>query len=65
MKINALLPGFLFAASFALAAGAPRIEISDKNWNAGAVAPGATVRHSFTVKNTGDAPLTILNVKPG
>ena len=65
MKINSLLPGFLFAASFALAAGGPKIEIVEKNWNAGGVAPGATIHHSFTVKNTGDAPLTIQNVKPG
>ena len=65
MKINALLPGLLLAASLSLTAGAPKLEIAEKNWNAGAVAPGATIHHSFTVKNSGDAPLTILNVKPG
>ena len=65
MKINALIPGMLLAASLSLTAGAPKIEIAVKNWDAGTVAPGATIRHSFTVKNTGDAPLTIQNVKPG
>ena len=65
MKINSLIPGLLFMVSLSLTAGAPKIEIAVKNWDAGTVAPGATIRHSFTVKNTGDAPLTIQNVKPG
>lgn len=43
----------------------PRIAVDDAEYNAGEVYEGATVSHSFKVKNTGTAELTIKDVKAG
>lgn len=43
----------------------PRITFDDTKYDAGVVFEGAKVTHSFTVKNTGTAELTIERVKVG
>jgi len=43
----------------------PRISFDSKVYDAGDVWEGESVTHSFTVKNTGTAELTIKKVKPG
>ena len=43
----------------------PKISFDATTYDAGEVWEGETVSHSFTVKNTGTAVLTIQNVKPG
>jgi len=43
----------------------PAISFDSNQFDAGEVWEGDIVTHSFTVKNTGKAELTISNVKPG
>ena len=45
--------------------GHPKITFDSTSYNAGEVWEGDTVVHTFTVKNTGTAELTIAKVKPG
>ena len=63
-----LVPGTLVAQDAAKptapAAGGPKLEIGETTFNAGSVAKGDPVQHDFEVKNTGNADLLILEVKP-
>lgn len=43
----------------------PTISFDNTTYDAGEVWEGDTVSHTFAVKNTGTAVLTIKNVKPG
>ncbi len=43
----------------------PTVVIDNKIFDAGKVLKGETVKHVFTVKNTGNANLLIEDVKPG
>jgi Protein of unknown function (DUF1573) len=44
--------------------GGPRVEIAQMHLETGTVDPGTKVPFDFVVRNTGSAPLEILNVKP-
>lgn len=59
-----LLGGLLLSASDKPAPG-PRAVVDVPSFDAGQVPASQPVRHTFKVKNTGDAPLTIKNVQPG
>jgi len=59
-----LLGGVLLGATDKPSPG-PRAAIDVTSFDAGQVLATQPVRHTFTVKNTGDAPLTIKDVKPG
>jgi hypothetical protein len=62
----AALAGFLAAAGAASAQEAkPRQQVPVKDYNAGVVQKGAKVEYAFVIKNTGKAPLQILEAKPG
>lgn len=43
----------------------PRAEVPVASFDAGPVPASQPVRHDYVIKNTGDAPLTIKDVKPG
>ena len=45
--------------------GRPVIVIKERVFNAGKIHQGETISHDFKVRNEGDAPLKIDNVKPG
>jgi hypothetical protein len=60
------------AGAFFVAAGlagaqepAPKMEIPVKDYSAGVVQKGQKVEYAFVIKNTGKAPLQILEAKPG
>jgi hypothetical protein len=55
--------GFALALSPALAAAAPQLGIEEPTADFGSVEQGTPVSHVFHLKNTGDAPLHISNVK--
>jgi hypothetical protein len=61
----------LLSAAFLLRAGdpppaaAPRAEVPVASFDAGTVLASQPVRHDYVIKNTGSAPLTIKDVKPG
>ena len=63
---RALLAASLFALLTALPAAAqsPKMAIAETTFDAGDVAKGSVIEHDFVVKNTGDADLLILSVKP-
>ena len=54
----------LLALSPDPAGAAPALEIEAATFDAGSVDRGTLVRHAFTLRNTGDAPLSI-HAKPG
>ena len=64
--LTALLMGLLAAhAAFAqTAAPAPKLVIASNEHNLGEVKRGAEAKHTFTVKNEGQADLEIRNVAP-
>jgi hypothetical protein len=64
---GALLIALLGASSFIKAEEkkSPHLVISSPGYDAGTVGEGETISHTFEVKNTGDAELRILSVKPG
>jgi len=68
MKRFSLLVFFLLlvvAVSFGQG-GKPKMVINEPVYNAGEVIKtGPPIEHTFIVKNTGDANLNILEVKPG
>ena len=43
----------------------PHLVITSPEYDAGRVGEGETISHAFEVKNTGEAELRILSVKPG
>jgi|GEM_PF-3009069 len=43
----------------------PRLEVSESTHDAGPARAGTSVRHEFIVRNTGEADLKILRIKPG
>jgi hypothetical protein len=45
--------------------GTPRISFSEDTHDFGNVARGAKLTHNFKVRNTGDAPLKIIDAKGG
>ena len=59
-----LLSGLLLRAADQPAQG-PRAVVDVPSFDAGQVLATQPVRHSYAVKNTGDTPLTIKDVKPG
>ena len=59
-----LLSGLLLGATDKPSPG-PRAVVDVPSFDAGQVLASQPVRHTFPVKNTGDAPLTIKDVKPG
>ena len=71
ITLKTLLPVTLFACGASLLAGGklapvgPRAEVPVMAFDAGKVPASQPVRHSYAIKNTGDAPLTIKDVKPG
>jgi hypothetical protein len=44
-------------------ATAPKIEFDEKLFDFGIISQGDTIRHTFTFKNTGTAPLKILSAR--
>ncbi len=44
---------------------APAVEIAEPEYDFGEIDEGGQVVHTFKVKNSGDAELKILNVRPG
>jgi uncharacterized protein YgiM (DUF1202 family) len=46
------------------AAQAPKLVVTETTFDAGAVPKGEVIEHDFVVKNSGDADLLILSVKP-
>lgn len=59
-----VLAGLLLAAAPAQAADQPKIKIPVREFDAGIISKGDKVNHTFTVKNTGSAALSISQVKP-
>jgi len=55
------LLGSLFVATSALAA--PELTVEQGAYNFGTVAQGKKVQHTFTIRNTGDSPLQIRQLK--
>ena len=53
-----------FAQTAAPTAAAPKLVIASNEHNLGEVKRGAEARHTFTVKNEGQADLEIRNVAP-
>lgn len=51
--------------SWTQAAVGPKMVIEEKLFNAMQVKEGDVIRHTFTVRNTGDQPLKIERVQPG
>jgi len=45
--------------------GSPTISIPESTYNFGEIPEGGEVSHNFTIRNTGDAPLDINEVRPG
>jgi hypothetical protein len=69
LRIFSIL-ALLLPVSFAVAApsqtpAVPRVEIEKVRHVFDPVVEGAQVTHAFTVRNTGDAPLVIENVRTG
>jgi len=71
--IRALLLAFLLALSAGATAaqeGAaadgprPRAIVPEAVWDGGKVAPGEKIVHDFVIRNEGDAPLTLTDVRP-
>ena len=58
----AVLVGFLFSSTLALAA--PELMVDQPHHNFGTIIQGAKVEHVFSLRNVGDAPLQIRHVKP-
>jgi hypothetical protein len=56
---------FTFAAPgpAATASGGPRAVVPESSFDFGTTCEGNDVRHLFTIENTGDAPLRIIDVK--
>lgn len=42
----------------------PSLQVADSNHNFGKIAQGTAVRYEFILRNTGDAPLEIIEVRP-
>jgi hypothetical protein len=56
----------LFCASAAaIEEKAPRLIIRDGVFDGGTVNEGETIKHTFLIRNEGNAPLRIIDVKPG
>jgi hypothetical protein len=64
---SAPLIATLTLSAISLAFSAPKIEVDKTTFDCGTVAEGQTdkLHASFTIKNTGDSPLAISNVRPG
>ena len=56
---------FNFTASWAQKAVGPKMVIEEKAFYVQQVKEGAIIQHDFKVRNTGDSPLVIKEVKPG
>jgi hypothetical protein len=46
------------------ASAGPRLQVVEPNHDFGSVPQGSSVRHDFKLRNTGDAPLEIIDVRP-
>jgi hypothetical protein len=60
----AMSPIFLNAQEFKTKDGKPALSINNTTYDFGKIPQGEPASHSFTIKNTGDAPLVIKDVKP-
>jgi len=60
-----LLPGTYSGAAPSQTPTAPRVEIEKVRHAFDPVVEGTQVTHAFSVRNTGDAPLVIKNVRTG
>ncbi|MCF8050824.1 MAG: DUF1573 domain-containing protein [Desulfobacterales bacterium] len=70
LRIFGILALLLLPVSFAEAApsqtpAAPRVEIEKVRYAFDPVVEGTQVTHAFSVRNTGNAPLVIKNVRTG
>jgi len=54
-----------FHGAWAQEAKKPKLVIKAPLFDAGEVDEGNVIKHTFSVYNTGDAPLEIKNVRPG
>lgn len=63
MKIATSLFAVLVYAWSASALGAPKIVIQESRWNFGEIYQRQTVWHTFVIRNEGDEPLIISDVK--
>lgn len=59
---HAVVACCLFSSTIALAA--PQLAVEQPQYNFGTIVQGTRVDHVFTLKNTGDTPLLIKQVKP-
>jgi hypothetical protein len=52
---------------FAVAFAAPKLQVDTADYDAGTIREGSIdkLRHTFVIRNTGDEPLRIEQVKPG
>jgi hypothetical protein len=63
--LSSLLLGGLLTIAADKPAPGPHALVEAPSFDAGQVLSSQPVRHTYPVKNTGDAPLTIKDVKPG
>lgn len=62
--ILTISPIFLDAQEFKTKEGKPDLSINSMTHDFGQIPQGQPASHSFTIKNTGDAPLVIKDVEP-
>lgn len=63
-SFNLFLAGVISAFWVATAAAAPEIAVDQPAFDFGPIQQGKKVEHIFTIKNRGDTPLAIKNVRP-
>lgn len=63
-KISALLAATLFLSITATVHAASQIVAPEPNFNFGSIVQGEKLYHSFSIKNNGDTPLSILRMVP-
>jgi hypothetical protein len=57
--------GIFCASAAAKEKGVPKLIIKNGVFDMGKVNEGDTIKHTFLINNQGDAPLQIIDVKPG